>query len=85
MNAPIRGIAGVLLGFVLVAAAGPALARAPEHRAIHLDDGSVVTYDGATGKYCWSYAVTGSHLAHTDCKTQEEWAKNGLFITTQHK
>jgi len=40
-----------------------------------------ITYDAKHDKFCISQMVTGSRLPVQDCRTKEDWAKEGLTLS----
>ena len=59
------------------AAAAPALARvSPTVYA----DGGTMSLD-KTGAFCLTEYRTGSHIPQVTCKSQADWAKEGLIVT----
>jgi hypothetical protein len=60
------------------AAASPAFAK-PQASF----DGARVTYDQKADRYCFSRTVTGALIPAKQCRTKEDWAREGVVI--QHK
>lgn len=70
-------IAAVAVATVAVSAATtPAFAKAEGKFGA-----AKVTYNEATGRYCFKETVTGSHIPVTQCRTKDEWAQAGLTIS----
>ena len=71
---------------VLASASWPAFAKTGASTTA-TGSGASITYDAKTDKYCigntpsGDTTVTGSMLQHVLCKTQAEWAKEGVTIT----
>ncbi len=65
--------------FVLAAALGAVVAPA---FAAHQTDAaqSKVTYNAKTGRYCFTDTLTGSRVPVQDCRTKDQWAKEGVVI-----
>lgn len=71
-------IAAILIAAAALGATAPAFA-ATTHDS---EGGQVkVTYDAKHDKYCVSDMVTGSRLPVKDCRTQQDWAKDGLVVS----
>jgi hypothetical protein len=70
-----KSVSIIVLAITLGATAAPALA-APSSDG----DQQKVTYNAKTNKYCFSGTVTGSRLISRDCRTKEDWAKDGVTI-----
>ena len=68
-------MSAILIAAVALGATAPAFAVSAND-----SEKPTVTYDAKHDKYCISQMVTGSILPQKDCRTQKEWAKNGLTI-----
>jgi hypothetical protein len=65
----------ILIAAIAIGAVAPAFA-APQRDS----QKTVMTYDAKRDKYCVSQLVTGSRLAQKECRTKQDWAKEGLQI-----
>jgi hypothetical protein len=75
-------------GVTLAGASAPAFAHhGAAQQQTNSDGTGKVTFDPATQKYCFNKTmtndteVTGSMLPHTECKTQAQWAAEGVTIS----
>jgi hypothetical protein len=74
------GLSLAMAGALLAGASAPAFAREASHVG-HTNDGATVRYNPSTDQYCVSTPMTGSRIPHVSCKSQSEWAEDGLSIT----
>lgn len=70
-----RSALGYAVASLVLGATAPALA-APATFA----DGSTMTLDKTTGKYCLTEKLTGSNIPNVTCQSKSDWAKDGLTI-----
>jgi hypothetical protein len=68
-------MSAILIAAVAIGVSAPAFA-APQSDS----EKTRLSYDAKHDKYCVSQVVTGSRIPAKDCRTKEEWAKNGLVI-----
>ncbi len=68
-------MSAILIAAVALGATAPAFAAAQGN-----SDKLRITYDAKHDKYCVSQMVTGNLLPVKDCRTKQDWAKNGVAI-----
>ena len=79
MTSSVRAcLSAAAMGVLLLGVSAPALARSS--RIAYTTDGATVRYDPKTDRYCISQQITGSLLPVTVCKSESEWAQDGLII-----
>jgi hypothetical protein len=74
------GLSLAVAGALMAGASAPVFARGVLHVG-HTDDGASVRYNPRTDQYCVSTPMTGSRIPKVACKSQSEWAEDGLSIT----
>ena len=65
----------ILIAAIAIGAVTPAFA-APQRDS----QKATMSYDAKRDKYCLSQMVTGSRLAQRDCRSKQDWAKEGVQI-----
>lgn len=72
-----RAALGFAVASLVLGASAPAFAHASPTT---FTDGSTMTLDQNTGKYCLTEKVTGSNIPVVTCQSKSDWAKDGLTI-----
>lgn len=72
-------MSAILIAAIAIGAVAPAFAASQRD-----SEKTTMTYDAKRDKYCFSQMVTGSRLPQKDCRTKQDWAKDGLQIQDAH-
>ncbi|MBA2935083.1 hypothetical protein HZF05_13360 [Sphingomonas sp. CGMCC 1.13654] len=71
---------GFAIASLVLGASAPAFAHSTPAM---LADGSRMTLDQSSGNFCLSEKITGSNVPVVTCKSQSDWAKDGLAISVK--